>query len=197
MRRESRTVAATWIAALAIAAGSGAGCSKSASRDDGAESPAARPPSACSEALREAGEAMAVAEPAARPALAAAAVEQLCLGLPKRVRSLLHLMASSPSDDCALIVEQLVTDYADVWRRACPGGPAAFAEAAAAAPADRAGIVVDRCALADGAALGTAAELRAADGLQLAFALLLHRFLLEGGVEPALARTLGRAAFGR
>jgi hypothetical protein len=196
MRWDLQLVVTTWISAVALAVAPATACTKGAERKD-AEQTAAPPAGACDETLRRAEEALRVVEPAVRLTLAAAAVAESCPGLPASARSAFQLISGVMDDERPLVIARAVADHPDVWLRACSGGPAAFAEVGAAAPAEKAGILVERCGLAAGGDLGTEVELRAADGMNLALALLLRRFLVDGGVEPALARTLGRAVLGR
>jgi len=195
MRWDMPFVATAWNSALACIAVSGPGCSKKPSPGEAGQAPA-RPGAVCDETLRRADEALRVVEPPERMVLASEAVAQSCPGLPESARSAFHLVASVMDEERPLVIARMVADHPGVWEKACTGGAGAFAALAAAAPAEKAAILVDRCGLASGNELGTEAELRAADGMSLALALLLHRFLIDGGVEPALARALGRAAVG-
>ncbi len=174
----------------------GAGCSKGAAGQDGAPS-AARSAGACNETLRQGEEALREAEADYRLELAVASVAESCPGLPQSARSAFEQIAGGSTDDRPLLVARAVADHPDVWMRACAGGISTFAAVGAAAPADKAGILVDGCGLAAAGDLGSSAELRAADGMTLALALLVQRFLLDAGIEAPRALVFARAVLGR
>lgn len=159
-----------------------------------------RPKVCDAEGLEKIEAALREVSPAQRAEMASMGLVEACGGgeqpLPSGLRTALETVYQAPPEFRTAGMMRGVASESGLLGQVCKGGPGAVAAMGEVAPDEKLDTLWKGCGLGDDAGFATRGELNLQPPEQTLVALMLHRWLKDGGVDGDRAKKLARAVAG-